>query len=241
MKKNRRHLAGAGGTRLCTSKKIACYVRTSTTHQDTDMQKRDILDYLAARGWAGYEVFEDYGFTGTNTDRPEFKRMLQAIHERKIDTIVTWKIDRCFRSLKDLVNSLSDWHGAGVTFISLKDPGLDFTTASGRLLVQLLGCFGEFEAALIKERVITGLANARAKGKTLGRRPTIQPQQALALRQTGMSLSEIATQLGVTKGAVSKTLTKLAAQNIEIARVATHNALSEFGGKVSTGASRNTF
>src|ERR1700751_151079 len=85
---------------------------------------------------------------------------------------MVWKIDRYGRSLKHLVNALADLNTYGVAFISYRD-NLDLSTASGRLMFQIIGAMAEFERSLIQERVRAGLRNARAKGKRLGR-PTVR-------------------------------------------------------------------
>ena len=89
-------------------------------------------------------------------------------HQRKIDAVLVWKIDRFGRSLKHLVNSLADLSAYGVAFISLRD-NLDLSTPSGRLMFQIIGAMAEFERSLIQKRVRAGLRNAKLKGKTLGR------------------------------------------------------------------------
>ena len=94
--------------------------------------------------------------------------------------IVVWKLDRFARSLKHLVIALAEFESLGVQFVSLKD-NLDLTTASGRLMFQIIGAMAEFERSLIQERVRAGLRNARAKGKRLGR-PEVA--EGVASRQT---------------------------------------------------------
>jgi DNA invertase Pin-like site-specific DNA recombinase len=87
---------------------------------------------------------------------------------RRFDAILVWKIDRFGRSLKHLVNALAELAALGVAFISLTN-NIDLSTPSGRLMFQIIGAMAEFERALIQERVRTGLRNARAKGRRLGR------------------------------------------------------------------------
>ena len=88
--------------------------------------------------------------------------------QRRFDVVAVWKIDRFGRSLKHLVNSLAELESLGIAFVSLKD-SLDLTTASGRLLFQLVAAMAEFEHNLIQERVRAGIRNARNKGRRLGR------------------------------------------------------------------------
>ena len=183
---------------------VAIYLRVSTQEQSTEFQKREIAEFLKAKGWSSFAIYEDKS-TGTSSNRPELRKMLKDAQDGSVGVIVCWKLDRLFRSLKDLVNTLSSLSEWEVDFISIKD-NIDMSTASGRLMTHLLAAFAEFEASLIKERVCAGLANAKAKGKTLGRPRQINPITVYELRLKGMSLSEIAKAIGVTKSGVSKTL-----------------------------------
>ena len=89
----------------------------------------------------------------------------------KFDLVAAWSVDRLGRSLQDLIGFLSDLHGAGRD-LYLHQQAIDTTTPSGKAMFQMLGVFAEFERAMIRERVNAGLARAKAKGVTLGRRPT---------------------------------------------------------------------
>jgi DNA invertase Pin-like site-specific DNA recombinase len=186
--------------------KVGAYLRVSTQDQSTELQRRELQLYLEARGWtSSVEWFEDHGFTGTNTNRPRLKELMAAARARRIDVVLVWKLDRFARSLKDLILGLEELSQLGVAFISLRDQ-IDLTTAAGRFMTSMLGAFAAFEADLIKERVRAGLANARAKGKRLGR-PTQRDDNAiLALHSRGKSLRGIARELGTSMGAVQRAL-----------------------------------
>jgi DNA invertase Pin-like site-specific DNA recombinase len=122
--------------------------------------------------------------------------------QRKFDAVLVWKIDRFGRSLKHLVNALADLGAWGVSFISLRD-NLDLSTPSGRLMFAVIGAMAEFERSLIQERVRAGLRNARAKGHQLGRPHRIVDRDTiLRLKGEGVSLRQIAEQLGVGYGTV---------------------------------------
>lgn len=186
--------------------RVGIYLRVSTLDQSTELQRREIEQYLSARAWLDCVFYEDR-LTGTNGNRPQLIRLIKDAKERKIDVVICWKLDRLFRSLKNLISTLQDFTEVGVSFISLKD-NIDLTTSSGRLMMHMLGAFAEFEAALIRERVRAGLNNAKKKGKTLGRPPSIDLNQVLQLRAQKKSLAEIARAVGATKGGVSKSLKK---------------------------------
>lgn len=186
--------------------RVALYLRVSTQDQSCDLQREELVAYCEARGWKIHKIYEDKS-TGTNTNRPEFQQMLRDAQLRRFDTLCTWKLDRFARSLKDLVNHLQDLSEYGVTFVSLKDH-LDLTTSSGRLMMHMIGAFSEFEASLIRSRVRSGIATAKAKGIRFGRPPTLNHDRIRALKDQGMTVTEISEALSTSKSAVSKVLKK---------------------------------
>ena len=182
--------------------KVAIYLRVSTSDQSTELQRSELLTYCTARGFNDVEIYEDIGKTGTNDNRPALKKLIADAKQRKFDIVICWKIDRLFRSLKHLILTLQEFDDLGIKFISLKDQ-IDLTTSSGRLLMQIIGAMGEFEAALIKERVKAGLNNAKAKGKKLGR-PKADYAHIIAMKGSGMSNRAIADKLGVSRDTVER-------------------------------------
>jgi DNA invertase Pin-like site-specific DNA recombinase len=122
--------------------------------------------------------------------------MLDA-KRRRFDVVLVWKLDRFGRSLRHLVNALAEFESLGIAFVSLSD-NLDLSTASGRLMFQIIGAMAEFERALIQERVKAGIRNARAKGKRLGRpSKNVDAAAVLTLRAQGASWRMISARLGV--------------------------------------------
>ena len=95
---------------------------------------------------------------------------------RDVDVVVVWKLDRLSRSLKDLLHILDRVEAAGAGFRSLTE-AIDTTTPAGRMMMQMIGSFAEFERAMIRERTSAGLASARAEGRIGGRRPKLTPAQ----------------------------------------------------------------
>jgi DNA invertase Pin-like site-specific DNA recombinase len=192
---------------MSESKRVAVYVRVSTQEQSCDLQKSEILTFIGLKSWTLARIYEDKA-TGTNANRPMLKAMLEDAKQGQFDLIVSWKLDRLFRSLKDLILTLHELSAYGIEFVAIKD-NIDLTTSAGRLMMHLLGAFAEFEGSLIRSRVKAGLDNARAKGTTLGRPVKVHSSRMLALRGQGLSMSEIGRELGVSKGTVSKTLQKV--------------------------------
>jgi DNA invertase Pin-like site-specific DNA recombinase len=173
-------------------KRFILYIRTSTVEQNSDLQRRELVEYAEKRGWQ-YEILEDKA-SGTTVSRPMLQRLLSLARSRKIDGLAVWKCDRLFRSLKHAVITLSELTELGVEFYAHKD-GIDLTTASGRLLANLLMSFAEFEVDLIRSRVIAGLQAAKARGVRLGRPKVVNEeiiQQVLDLRNNrGLSIRQI--------------------------------------------------
>ena len=111
-------------------------------------------------------VFEEKA-SGGRWERPELHRMLDQLRDG--DTVVVWKLDRLSRSLKDVLHLMDRIASAGAGFRSLTE-AIDTTTAAGRMMMQMVGSFAEFERAMIRERTTAGLAQARAEGRIGGRR-----------------------------------------------------------------------
>lgn len=189
------------------SKTVAIYARVSTDKQKVDMQLSELRQFAARSGWAVHREYIDQSFTGVSTNRPAFLEMMEEARKRKFKMLVVWKLDRLSRSLKDLINTLDELGSLGIDFVSY-DNNLDTSTPTGKLVFQIVGAVAEFEKDIIKERVIAGLANARRKGKRLGR-PPIDPDlyaRAKELRYQGLSFRKIAQGLKIDEGTIRKRL-----------------------------------
>ena len=192
--------------------RVAIYARVSTTDkgQDVELQLRELRTFAQTRGWAIHREYLDEGISGSRVNRPALDRLLTACRRRQVDIVLVWRLDRLGRSLKHLIMTLDEFQSLGVAFVSLHEQ-LDCTTATGQLLLHLLGAFAEFERAIIRERVKAGLANARIKGKRLGRPSLgIDHAQVKSLRKTGRSIRQIAHTLHISPASVHKTLSAVA-------------------------------
>ena len=161
-------------------------------------------------GWQVVTVYRDQGISGAKgrDKRPGPDRLMQAVTRKEVDMIAAWSVDRLGRSLTDLVQVLQDLHAKSVD-LYLHQEGLDTSTPSGRAMFQMLGVFAEFERAMIRERVMAGLARARAEGTRLGRPATVaddaaKVQTIRAARAAGKSIRTIAREQGVGIGTVSR-------------------------------------
>lgn len=139
---------------------ILGYARVSTPDQNLESQI-DLLKEAACE-----EIFTDVA-SGVREDRNGLNQLLKKL--RKGDTIVTYKNDRIFRSLKNMITLIDEFNDKGVHFRSLSEPEFDTTTANGKFLLQIFAAVAEFERNLIRERTKTGLVNARKRKVILGR------------------------------------------------------------------------
>jgi len=185
--------------------KALTYARVSTQDQKTDVQIEELKRYCLAREWDLANEIADHGFSGGSDRRPGLMKLMELVRARKVDVVVVTKLDRVARSLRHLVSILDEFSSLGIKFVSVKDQ-IDMTTASGRLMVHIVGAFAEFERALIRERTIAGLDHARSKGKRLGRPKTINGESILALHLEGLTHRQIQEKLGVSKGTIWRTL-----------------------------------
>lgn len=190
-------------------KRAAIYARVSTAGQTTANQLRELRAVARRMGWTVADEFIDKGISGAKgrDQRPAFDRLHKAAARREVDVIMAWSVDRLGRSMKGLVDFLSEIHAKGVD-LYLHQQGIDTTTPAGKALFQMCGVFAEFERGMIQERVRAGLARARAEGKTLGR-PQLEADKKAAIhkaRRKGTPMKQIAAQLGLSAGVVHKVL-----------------------------------
>jgi DNA invertase Pin-like site-specific DNA recombinase len=182
-------------------KRVALYLRVSTTNgQTTENQRRELVAAAKRHGWQVVTVFEDAGISGAKgrEGRPGLDAMMAAIGRREFDVVATWSVDRIGRSLQDLVTFLGEIHSKRVD-LYLHQQGIDTTTPAGKALFGMMGVFAEFERAMIRERVMAGLARARAEGTQLGR-PKVAPETERKIRATlkaGTGIVSTARKLGV--------------------------------------------
>ena len=191
-------------------KRVALYVRVSTDHQSVKNQQIELQAVAERHSWQIVTVFKDQGISGAKgrDQRPGLDKLLQAVARKEFDLVAAWSVDRLGRSLIDLVGILQEFHAKGVD-LYLHQQGIDTSTPSGRAMFQMLGVFAEFERAMIRERVMAGLARAKAEGTRLGRPATVADDAAKvrtirAARAAGKSIRAIAREQGVGIGTVSR-------------------------------------
>src|SRR6202051_975523 len=184
------------------------YARVSTDDQDTAVQ-------VAALKTAGCERIYREKASGGRWDRPELHCLLDQL--RKDDVLVVWRLDRLSRSLRDVLMIMERIQEAKAGFRSLTE-AIDTTTAPGRMMMQMVGAFAEFERAILRERTQAGLDAARRQGRIGGRRPKLRPNQMdeiVAMVSAGTKTAADAARLfNVHPATVSRLLAKAGAGTI---------------------------
>jgi DNA invertase Pin-like site-specific DNA recombinase len=174
------------------------YARVSTDGQSLTAQ----IAELKAAGCA--EIFQEK-VSGARSDRKQLARVIDRLGER--DVLVVTRLDRLARSTRDLLNVLGAVADKGAGFKSLRDTWADTTTPHGRLMLTVLGGLAEFERELIRSRTSEGRERAKARGVVMGRKPKLthhQRQEAMARRQAGEALVDIARSYNVSHSTISR-------------------------------------
>ena len=184
-------------------KRAAIYARVSTHNgQNPEMQLGEVRAYCGRRQWEIAGEYVDTGISGSKEHRPALDRLLANCRKRMVDAVVVYRYDRFARSVRQLVNALEEFRSLGIDFVSLHE-GVDTSTPNGRLVFGIFASIAEFERELIRDRVRSGLAAAKARGKQLGRpRVTVDGLRIAELRAEGCGWKAIAAELGVGVGTI---------------------------------------
>jgi len=169
------------------------YARVSTDDQHLDLQ-RDALRQ------AGCSVLYEEAASGNKAARPELEQCRKAL--RPGDTLVVWRLDRLGRSLADLVQIVADLEQRSIGFESLTEK-IETGSAAGKLVFHVFAALAEFERGLIRERTKAGLAAARARGRSGGRKPKLDEQQVreikILLSDPNIQVADVARRYGVSR------------------------------------------
>lgn len=190
-------------------KPVAIYCRVSTTDQSCERQAQDLLAYATKAKFNVVGVWKETA-SGTKQNRVERQKVMALAQERKIEAILVTELTRWGRSTLDLINTLQDLNSWDVSLIAQTGLQFDLTTPQGRLIAQLMAALAEFERDLVRERVCSGLAAAKARGKVLGRKPgqriksdPLAPQ-VIQMVENGISYRTIAHDLKLSKTTVTE-------------------------------------
>jgi DNA invertase Pin-like site-specific DNA recombinase len=195
-------------TTEATMTRVAIYTRVSTGGQTTQNQLRELRAVARREGFPVVAEFTDAGISGAKgrEQRPGLNSLLEGVTRRDFDKVMAWSVDRLGRSLPDLLAFMGELKAKGVD-LYLHQQHLDTATPAGKAMFQMLGVFSEFEREIIRERVLSGLARAKAQGKTLGRPREDEAKRTAGvnkLRKQGMGINKIARELGIGVSAVQR-------------------------------------
>jgi len=194
------------GREQMKSKRVALYARVSTLNhgQDPEVQLHELRAYCERRGFEIVGEYVDRGISGSRDQRPALDKLMAVCRRRLVDAVVVYRYDRFARSLRQLVNALEEFRSLGIDFISIHE-GVDTSTPNGRLVFGIFASIAEFERELIRDRVRSGLAAAKAKGKRIGRpRVAVDVLRIASLRREGRSWAEITAETGISKGTAQR-------------------------------------
>ena len=189
--------------------RAAIYCRVSTADQSCERQEHDLAAFANRAGYEVAATFKETG-SGTKLDRAERRKVMALAQARKIDAILVTELSRWGRSTIDLLNTLRELESWKVSIIAMNGMTFDLSSPHGRMLATVLSGIAEFERDLISERVKSGLAAAKARGKKLGRQTGDRPKsdhlapRVMAFLEEGRSYRWIARDLSISKNTVTE-------------------------------------
>jgi DNA invertase Pin-like site-specific DNA recombinase len=174
-------------------KKVAIYLRTSTDKQQKGLESQALAvkSFCEQRGIVDYETFQDFGVSGAKSTRPGLEKLLFACRRGEISQIIVYSFSRFARSTSHLLRALEEFKSLKITFISISE-NVDTNTPMGQAIFTIISAIAQLERELIAERVRSGLKNAVAKGKKLGRSQSRNSKLIQELAAQGLSYRRIA-------------------------------------------------
>jgi DNA invertase Pin-like site-specific DNA recombinase len=188
---------------MSVSKKVLLYCRVSTDQQTggLESQVRALKDYCSMNRVENYEIFADEGISGTKSSRPALDRMMEIVKKDEADCVVVYSFSRFARSTTHMLNGLEIMKAHGCNFVSLTEK-IDTNSPIGKAVFVIISAIAALERDLIAERVKNGLANARAKGKQIGRKKLRDSDLIRKLIKSGLSYRKVSTIAKCSHGSV---------------------------------------
>jgi DNA invertase Pin-like site-specific DNA recombinase len=184
-------------------RKVACYARVSTDMQSSGLesQVRALREYCEKNNIADFEIFTDENYSGAKASRPALDRMMLAVKNKEISTVIVYSFSRFARSTTHLLTALETFKNVETEFVSLTEK-IETNSPMGRAFFTVIAAIGQLERELICERVKNGLRNARLKGKHIGRKKTRNSDLIRSLLKSGMTYRAAASIAGVSHGSI---------------------------------------
>ena len=165
------------------------------------MQESELVEYAQRRGWEA-KVYRDQGQSGRKESRPSLNALLADVRKRRLDIVCVWSLDRLARNVRQLLELADEFNSLGVDLVSFKQ-NIDTSSSVGRLTYTVLSAVASFEVDLLRERIRSGLLQARRNGVRLGR-PPLKTLTSIEVRQlrrerreTGATFRDLAKRYGV--------------------------------------------
>jgi len=210
------------------SKRVALYARVSTMDQSTGLesQMRVLRAYCESNQLKNFEFFTDEGISGTKACRPGLDRLMAAVETGEVESVVVYSFSRFARSTTHLLNALQVFKRKGVHFVSLTEK-IDTNSAVGVAIFSILAAISQLERDLVADRVKIGLANARAKGRLIGRKKMRDSDFIRKLLKAGMSYRSISVVAKCSHGSVSAERAAMRREEEELKRKLAEQAEAE--------------
>jgi DNA invertase Pin-like site-specific DNA recombinase len=175
---------------------VSLYARVSTDdkNQYPETQLYALKNFCQVAGLEIYREYVDHARAKDWKRRRSWSELQKDARQRKFKTVLVFRLDRAFRSVKECVNLVEDWYERGITFKSLSEDVIDTTTSSGRFILQIMAAIAELESSIIGERVAAGMARAKAQGKKLGR-----PAHKIETSEVIQAFEEVGTYSGAAR------------------------------------------
>jgi putative DNA-invertase from lambdoid prophage Rac len=201
--------------------RVAIYCRVSTADQSCERQERDLVAFASRAGDEVVGIFKETG-SGVRLDRAERKKVMALAQQRAIDAVLVTELSRWGRSTLDLLHTLEELEGRRVSVIAVNGMAFDLATPHGRMMATVLAGLAAFERELLQERIRSGIAAAKARGKRLGRQRGQRPKsdrlapKVLALVAQGRSYRLIGRELGLSKNTVADIVKRSRAVGLQV-------------------------
>ena len=192
------------------TKRVAIYARVSTKEQDCTRQLMELREVAENHGWNITDEYVDEGISGAKKSRPELDRMLKDAISRKFEVVATLELSRLGRGVSNMCE-IVDLLKTKTIHLFVKNQNVDTSTTVGEFFFNIMNSVAQYEKDLIRERVVSGLENAKRKGVVLGRKTNLTPtieKKIIEMKSKDVGLKKIAAECSV---AVKTVRTVLAA------------------------------
>ena len=193
-------------------KKVVLYCRVSTKDQNCDRQITELKEIAKNHNYHIIDEYIDTGFSGSMKNRPELDRMMKDAFSKKFEMVMTLELSRIGRSTKNLLEIVEKLKEKDINLF-IANQQIDTSTPSGSMFFTIASAFATYERDLIRERVISGLQNAKKKGVVLGRKTNlngITKNKIIEMKSQNIGLKKIAFETKVSVQSIRKLLKEVA-------------------------------